>query len=147
MLGLVGPGQVRASHKGYGSSNREGVVRMSDQGAAQLARLAAREARARVRAERAEREKRLARAGEKVAVELARRDAAVAEHELRAGEALRLMVEDEGLSVRDALAWCGVAGLSSRQALRMMRQLQTGGMNRGGVEARDGNSMTPREGP
>lgn len=125
----------------------EDVVRMPDQRAAQVARRAAREARARVRAERAEREKRLARAGEKVAVELARRDAAVAEHERRAGEALQLMVQDEGLTVPDALAWCGVAGLSSRQALRMMRQLHTDGMNRGGVKAQAGNSMTPREGP
>ncbi|MGD8202155.1 hypothetical protein ACQE98_16070 [Ornithinimicrobium sp. W1679] len=70
-----------------------------------------------------EREKRLARAGETVAVELARRDIAVTEHERRAGEALRLMVYTEGLTVRDALRWCGVAGLSARQALQMMRRL------------------------
>jgi hypothetical protein len=98
---------------------------MPDQRAAQIARQAAREARASVRAERAERERRLARAGEKVAVELARRDAAVVEHERDAGKALRSMVQTEGLSVREALRWCGVEGLSSREALRMMRRLDS----------------------
>ena len=95
---------------------------MANQAAAQEARRAAREARARVRAERAAREKRLARAGETVAVELARRDAAVSDHEQRAGEALRTMVQDEGLSVRGALSWCGVECLTPREALRMMRR-------------------------
>lgn len=116
----------------------EDVVRMPDQRAAQAARRAAREARSRVRAERAEREKRLARAGEKVAVELARRDAAVAEHERQAGEAVRLMVQDEGLTVREALAWCGVAGLSSREALRIMRRLDSRPHEKDGEAGRHG---------
>ncbi len=112
---------------------------MADQAAAQEARRAAREARARVRAERAAREKRLARAGETVAVELARRDAAVADHERRAGEALRTMVQDERLSVRDALRWCGVQGLTSRQALRMMHRPVEKTMHAGEVNgAREG---------
>jgi hypothetical protein len=109
--------------RGVEVDSSEDVVRMSDQRAAQIARRAAREARASVRAERAEREKRLARAGEKVAVELARRDAAVTEHERRAAGALRAMVQTEGLSVREALRWCGVERLTSREALRMMRRL------------------------
>ena len=31
------------------------------------------------------------------------------------------MVQREELSVREALRWCGVEGMSSREALRMMR--------------------------
>ncbi|MFK5634247.1 hypothetical protein [Ornithinimicrobium sp. LYQ103] len=96
-------------------------MKMPNQVAAQRARGAARQARAQLRAERVAREKRLARAGERVAVELTRRDAAVANHEWRAGTALREMVQTEGLGVREALRWCGVEGLSSREALRMMR--------------------------
>lgn len=124
-VNIRGPGTGRCLAWGvWKVDSSQEVMRMPDQRAAQVARRAARQARARVRAERAEREKRLARAGETVAVELARRDAAVAEHERRAGEALRLMVRDEGLTVRDALSWCGVTGFSSRQALRVMRRCE-----------------------
>ena len=129
---IAGAGAVLGSACGmWNVLSRKGVLHMANQAAAQEARRAAREARARVRAERAAREKRLARAGETVAVELARRDAAVADHERRAGEALRTMVQDERLSVRDALGWCGVQGLTSREALRMMRRPHENGMHPG----------------
>ncbi|WP_097186302.1 hypothetical protein [Ornithinimicrobium cerasi] len=122
----------------------EDVIRMPDQRSAQAARQAAREARARVREERVEREKRLARAGETVAVELARRDITVGEHERRAGEALRLMVHSEGLTVRDALRWCGVPGLSAREALQMMRRLDSDSTE-GTQSSRSGDQITADE--
>lgn len=87
----------------------------------QEARVRARAAREKVRAERAERDRRLSRLGEEVAVSLAERDALAAERERRAGAALRTMVEEEGLSARESLDWCGVEGLSVREAQRLIR--------------------------
>lgn len=87
----------------------------------QQARLRARRSRQKVRAERVARERRLSRLGEQVAVLLAEQVALVRERERRAGVALRAMVEQEGLSVRQALDWCGVDGLTVREATRLIR--------------------------
>ena len=69
----------------------------------QDARRRAREARTEQERARKAREKRL----EDLAVTVLTSVDAVAEHERRAGEALRVMVEDEGLNLREAVAWCG----------------------------------------
>ncbi len=92
-----------------------------DQMVRQQARLRARQARAKVRQEQAQRERRLAKWGEQVAVALAERDAVVTDCERRAGRALRSLIEDEGLSTQDALAWCGDEGLTGREVYRLIR--------------------------
>jgi hypothetical protein len=90
---------------------------MGKQTVRQQARARARQARAKVREEREQRERRLSKLGEQVTVALAERDAS----EQRAGRALRLMVEDEGLRPPEALAWCGDEGLTAREAHRLIR--------------------------
>ena len=42
---------------------------------------------------------------------LGERDALVRDAERRAGQALRTMTDDEGLSVREAVEWCGSRAL------------------------------------
>ena len=51
---------------------------------------------------------------------LAERDALVRDAERRAGHALRTMTEDEGLSLREAVDWCG-SGVSVREVTRLLR--------------------------
>ncbi len=94
---------------------------MGKQTVRQQARARARQARAKVRQEQAQRERRLAKWGEQVTVALAERDAAVTEHEQRAGQALRSMIEKEGLTTRQALVWCGHEGLTGREVYRLIR--------------------------
>ena len=53
---------------------------------------------------------------------LGERDALVRDAERRAGQALRTMTGDEGLSVREAVEWCGRGGLTVREVTRL-RQL------------------------
>jgi hypothetical protein len=53
------------------------------------------------------------------------RDAAVTDAEHRAGQALHEMTKDEGLSVRDAIEWCG-EGITTREATRMRRLTEEG---------------------
>lgn len=53
----------------------------------------------------------------RVLVATRERDAAVADAERRAGQALRNMTEDEGLSVREAIEWCGEE-ITTREATR-----------------------------
>jgi hypothetical protein len=55
-----------------------------------------------------------------VLVAIRERDAAVADAERRAGQALREMTEDEGLSVREAVEWCGDE-ITTREATRLRR--------------------------
>jgi hypothetical protein len=60
---------------------------------------------------------------------LGERDGAVKDAEKRAGEALRAMSEDEGLSVREAVDWCGTA-MTVREVTwlrRLARDPQGGG--------------------
>lgn len=93
---------------------------MSQQTIKQRARRTAREMAERRRRERADRERRFADLAEQAMVALGERDVAVAAAERRAGEALREMTEQEGLSLRDAVQWCGDT-LSSREAARLRR--------------------------
>lgn len=82
------------------------------------ARRAALEAQQRLRVERAAREKRVSDLGVAVSVALAQRDEWVTRCERAAGEALRTMTAQEGLSLRAAAAWCG-RGMSAREAARL----------------------------
>jgi hypothetical protein len=51
---------------------------------------------------------------------LGERDALVRDAERRAGQALRTMTDNEGLSVREALDWCG-SGVTVREITRLLR--------------------------
>ena len=88
----------------------------------QQARRAALDVQSRMRQQRAEQERR--RGGLAVTVEtaLAERDALVLACEVRAATALRSLTEDEGLSLREAVQWCGgVEQLTVREAARLRR--------------------------
>ena len=93
---------------------------MSQQSVRQAARRSALDAQAARRKERADRERRLEALAVAVMTALGERDGAVKDAERRAGEALRAMSEDEGLSVHEAAEWCG-AGITVREVTRLRR--------------------------
>jgi hypothetical protein len=93
---------------------------MGQQSIRQEARRAALDAQSKRRRDRAAREKRLEDLAVRVLVAVRERDAAVADAERRAGEALRVMTEAEGLSVREAVEWCGDE-ITTREATRLRR--------------------------
>ena len=104
-------------------SIRTGVDRgdvMSQQSVRQAARRSALDAQAVLRKERADRERRLEALAVAVLTALGERDALVRDAERRAGQALRTMTDDEGLSVREALDWCG-SGVTVREITRLLR--------------------------
>ena len=93
---------------------------MSQQTIRQQARRTAREMADRRRRERAERERRVVDLAEQVMVAIGQRDAAVAEAEKRAGEALRELTEVEGMPLGEAVEWCGET-VTVREATRLRR--------------------------
>jgi len=105
-----------------GSERGKGDV-MGQQSIRQEARRAALEAQSKRRRGRAEREKRLEDLAVRVLVAVRERDAAVADAECRAGQALREMTEDEGLSVREAVECCGDE-ITTREAIRLRRLVE-----------------------
>lgn len=86
----------------------------------QLARRSALDAQAKMRAERVDRERRLSALGVRVIVALGERDQLVARCEERAGSALAMMIDQEGLTLSEATTWCG-PDLSRREAVRLRR--------------------------
>jgi len=112
---------------------------MGQQSIRQEARRAALEAQSKRRRGRVEREKRLEDLAVGVLVAVRERDAAVADAECRAGQALREMTEDEGLTVREAVEWCGDE-ITTREATRLRRLVQDNGAD--GSEV-DGKISTP----
>ncbi|MEP6650551.1 MAG: hypothetical protein ABJA74_11675 [Lapillicoccus sp.] len=95
------------------------------QSARQLARRAALDAQATMRARRVERDKRLSELGVQVMMALGERDELVARCERRAGEALRGMTQDEGLGLAEAVQWCGET-MTRREATRMRALVDSG---------------------
>jgi hypothetical protein len=93
---------------------------MSQQTIKQQARRAAREMTVKRRKEHEERERRVIDLAERVMVAIGERDAAVAETEKRAGEALRELTEREGMPLGEAVEWCGET-LTMREATRLRR--------------------------
>jgi hypothetical protein len=92
---------------------------VSHQSIRQAARRRALDVQSRQRRERAERGKRLEALAVQVLTAVGERDAAVADTESRAGQALAMMTEAEGLSLREAVQWCGEEiGLSEAKRLR-----------------------------
>jgi hypothetical protein len=82
----------------------------------------------------ADRERRLEALAVAVLTALGERDALVRDAELRAGQALRTMTDDEGLSVREAVDWCG-SGVTVREITRLLR---LDGAHQGGQNGRVG---------
>jgi hypothetical protein len=118
---------------------------MGQQSIRQEARRAALDAQSKRRRERAEREKRLGELAVLVLVAVRERDAAVANAERRAGQALREMTEDAGLSVREAVDWCGDE-ITTREATRLRRLAGDSELDDNKVDVRnlaDGAAETP----
>jgi hypothetical protein len=95
---------------------------MSQQSMRQAARRSALDAQAALRKERADRERRREALAVAVLTALGEGDALVRDAERRAGQALRTITEDEGLSLREAVEWCGSGALTVREVTRL-RQL------------------------
>lgn len=112
---------------------------MSQQTIKQQARRTAREMAERRRKEREERERRVIDLAEQVMVAIGERDAAVTETEKRAGEALRELTEAEGLSLGEAVEWCGET-VTVREATRL-RRLASEPQADGGDQDGDGAAL------
>ena len=93
---------------------------MSQQSVRQSARRSALEAQAVRRIERADRKRRPEGLAVAVLTALGECDGAVRDAERRAGEALRRMTDDAGLSVREVVEWCG-SGFTVRRVARLRR--------------------------
>ena len=93
---------------------------MSQQSVRQPASRSALDAQAVLRKERADRERRLEGLAVAVLTALGERDAEVRDREMRAGEALQTMTTEEGLSLREAVEWCG-SGVTVREITRLRR--------------------------
>ena len=65
-------------------------------------------------------ESRLEESAVAVLTALGQRDGAVRDAERRAADALQAMTDDEGLSVREAVEWCG-SGVTVREITRLRR--------------------------
>lgn len=91
-----------------------------DQSVRQAARQAALSAQKSMRVDREQREKRLSGFGVTVMVALAERDHQVSIWERQASDALRKMVEDERLTLNEAVDWCG-PDLLRTEAARLRR--------------------------
>lgn len=102
----------------------------------QSARRSALDAQAKMRAERVERERRLSVLGVTVMVALGERDQLVSRCEERAGAALATMVEQEGLSLAQAAAWCG-PDLSRREAARLRWQREVAAVSEAETDGAD----------
>ncbi len=94
---------------------------ISQQMARQAARRRALDTQAQVRIRRAEQDKRRRALTLQVVQALAKRDATTLACEKRAGQALVKLTGEEGLTLRDAVQWCG-EDLTSREVARL-RQL------------------------
>ena len=93
---------------------------MGQRSVRKAARKGALDVRAARRLARVQRERRLDTLAVEVHIAVAERDAAVAAIERRAGQALHAMTSDEGLTLAEAVDWCG-AGLTIREASRLRR--------------------------
>src|SRR5829696_3291565 len=119
---------------------------MGQQSVRQAARKTALDVRAARRVARAQRERRLDTLAVELHVALEERDAAVAAMERRAGQALLAMTSDEGLTLREAVDWCG-AGLTIREASRLRRMAAAANDPPETLERRDGSDLLIKNRP
>jgi hypothetical protein len=92
---------------------------MGQQSVRQAARRSALDAQAVLRKERVDRVRRLEGLAVAVLTALGERDALVRDAERRAGQVLRTMTDDEGLSLREAADWCG-GSVTVREITRLL---------------------------
>jgi len=101
-----------------------------------------------LRKQRADRERRLEALAVEVLTALGERDGAVRVAELRAGGALLAMTDDQGLSVREAVEWCGGAvTLREVTRLRRLADQHSGGGSGEGAARQYSGSGRPTGGP
>jgi hypothetical protein len=93
---------------------------MSQNSVRQAARRSALNAQAVLRKQRADRERRLEALAVEVLTAVGERAGAIQDAELRAGGALLAMTREEGLSVREAVEWCGSV-VTLREVTRLCR--------------------------
>jgi hypothetical protein len=93
---------------------------MGQQSVRQAARRSALDAQAVLRKDRVDRVRRLEDLAVAVLTALGERDALVRDAERRAGQVLRTMTDDEGLSLREAVDWCG-GSVTVREITRLLR--------------------------
>ena len=117
---------------------------MGQQSIRQEARRTALDVQSKRRRERAEREKRLEGLAVRVLVAVGERDAAVARADRRAGQALREMIEDEGLSVHEAVEWCGDE-ITTREAARLRRLAGDSELGEHKVDFKNGSATRSTE--
>jgi selenophosphate synthetase-related protein len=95
---------------------------MPSQTVRQQARRVALDAQTRMRQQRAEQDHRRSALAVTVVTALAQRDALVRSCEARAGAALRALIDDEGLTIAEAVQWCGgVEQLTVKEATRLRK--------------------------
>ena len=112
----------------------------------QIARRAVLDAQAKIRTERVERDKRLSALGVTVMITLGERDQQVTRYEERAGAALATMIQREGLTLNEAVAWCGL-DLSTREAARLRRLSETENGCQEGKDSHSGTEVVTGAGP
>jgi hypothetical protein len=112
---------------------------MGNQTVRQQARRAALGVQAQRRMQRAERDRRLEGLAVQVLTAIGERDAAIAEAEHRAGQALVAMTQDEGLTLREAVDWCGDQ-VTVHEATRLRRLAKDRTAPRSGAT---GDGVTP----
>lgn len=93
---------------------------MGQQSTRQAARRAALDAQAQRRRERAERDKRIEALTVDVLTALEERKAAIADCDCRAGLTLKKLTQEEGLSVKETIDWCG-GEVTNREIARLIR--------------------------
>ena len=111
----------------------------------QTARRTALDAQAKIRTERVERDKRLSALGVTVMITLGERDQQVTRYEERAGAALATMIQREGLTLSEAVAWCG-PDLTRREAARLRQLSETEHANENMPESGGASEEGPRVG-
>src|ERR1035437_4723393 len=126
LLGFVTAGRGRVVLGTLDGSKQERGGVMGQQSIRQEARRAALDVQSKRRRERAEREKRLEDLAVRGLVAVREREAGGAGADRRGGNALRDMTEDEGLSVREAVEWCGDE-ITTREATRLRRMAEDAG--------------------
>jgi len=118
---------------------------MGQQSIRQEARRAALDAQSKRKRGRAAREKRLEDLAVRVLIAIRERAAAVADADRRAGKALSHMTEDEGLSVREAVEWCGDE-ITTREATRLCRLVEDNAGEGSDVDEKNSTPSVLRKG-
>lgn len=139
---VVSAGRGRVALRAAMVLGEKGALLMGKQMIKQQARRAALDAQTTRRAEHAEREHRLQDLAIQVLVAIRERDHAVLDAERRAGEALTVMIENEGLAARGAAQYCGDE-VSPREIARLRRVAAAPARAAGDAESGESGPVVP----